>query len=656
MLPRRARLVVSTALVLAATLSSGSQGTRILAQTPTFRSGVKLIDIDVYVTDQDGQFVKNLTRDDFEIIEDGQPQDLQAITFVDLPFDTERRVPADANAPEPDVVTNQTVDGRLYVLLIDSPSTHDCPVEPYILLVRRTINRFIDDALQDGDLTAIVHVQGTFGNAQSFTTSKALLHESANKYGLGLSGPPELVTPEERMRRQIDSFQAIRDVAARLGAVTGRRKSIVWMGAQLMFDAPECTPSTPPSAGCRMLPYWAAVMSANREAISTANRNNVAVYSVDPCGLTIAMGRNELDRLAALRAVADDTGGLSVVNTNNFRDGFTNIVRDNSTYYVLGYVPKTEYRDGKFHPVTVRVKRPGLYTVRQRKGYMAAALEGPAADAIETPAGASLAAREALRMPVATRGVGVSLFNASFRGDAKSDSVLVGGKISADLLLDGAQQVGLSYQVFTQENHVQVGEYKTFTLNLQPDSRANVATSGLHFVERISLPPGRYEIRYAVDQPGGHVGSVVAPLIVPKFDDALSLSGVVLASDRTAAHFMLRDDAEIRERLGANPTSERAFHRGDLLNAYVEVYSDDARLTADDMTVTGILSTVDGKPVSRQDARLRSVVQSGDGRWAYTVEMDLADVPAGSYAVTLEAVSPRHKEPVRRVIPITVEE
>jgi hypothetical protein len=234
--------------------------------------------------------------------------------------------------------------------------------------------------------------------------------------------------------------------------------------------------------------------------------------------------------------------------------------------------------------------------------------------------------------------------------------VVIGGTIAGDLLLDGTQQVGLAYQVFTIENHVQVGEYQTFALNLQADTRAKVGANGLHFVDRLSLPPGRYEIRYAVDQPGGHVGSVVAPLTVPKFDEALSLSGVVLASVATADHVMLRDDAGIRERLGANPTSARIFHRGDTLNAFAEVYSDDARLTADDLTITGSLSTVDGLPVSREDARLRSAERPGDGRWAYTVEVGLDDVPAGSYVVTIEATSTRHNDPVRHAILITVEE
>ena len=55
-------------------------------QGPTFRTGIKLIDIDVYVTDKDGHFVKDLTKDELEIVEDGRVQPIETLAFVDLPM------------------------------------------------------------------------------------------------------------------------------------------------------------------------------------------------------------------------------------------------------------------------------------------------------------------------------------------------------------------------------------------------------------------------------------------------------------------------------------------------------------------------------------------------------------------------------------------
>jgi hypothetical protein len=347
---------------------------------------------------------------------------------------------------------------------------------------------------------------------------------------------------------------------------------------------------------------------------------------------------------------------LSIVGTNNFSRGFQNIVRDNSTYYVLGYVPSQEYRDGKFHRVDVRVKRPGRFTVRTRKGYMAPAPEMRVADAAAPPPGSSEAARAALRQPIPVRGLEVSLFTAPFKGTGRDHSVIIGGRVRGELLLEGKQDISLSYQVFTLENRIQAGEFKVFALNLRPETRTRVATDGLHFVDRLSLPPGRYELRYVVDQPGGAVGSVVAPLLVPKFDEELSLSGVTLASAATAGRFLVRDDQEVRERTGATPTSARAFRPDDVITAYLEVYSGDSRLTAADLIVNAIISTPAGQEIKRVVARDGSQEKRSAVGWPFTVELHLSDVPAGSYVLTVTVEAKRQRDPVQQQIPIRVEE
>ena len=125
-----------------------------------------------------------------------------------------------------------------------------------------------------------------------------------------------------------------------------------------------------------------------------ATRANVAIYSVDPRGvaseadnalqisgipdgvaadvgnLTSAL-RDELRReLGTLRTFAEVTGGVAAVGSNDFDAAFRRVVQDNSSYYVLGYHPAELKHDGKFHDITVRVKRPGVQ-VRARKGYYA---------------------------------------------------------------------------------------------------------------------------------------------------------------------------------------------------------------------------------------------------------------------------------------------
>ncbi len=83
-------------------------------------------------------------------------------------------------------------------------------------------------------------------------------------------------------------------------------------------------------------------------------------------------------RLDSLRLLADNTDGLAIINTNDLDAGAARIVRDLSSYYLLGYYSANENLDGKWRTIKVRVKRPGV-EVRARKGYRALRAEDMAA-------------------------------------------------------------------------------------------------------------------------------------------------------------------------------------------------------------------------------------------------------------------------------------
>lgn len=632
--------------------------------TPTFRSGVRLVDLDVFVTDKDGKFVGDLTKDDFEIVEDGRPQEIHSLSYINLPLPAAEAAPAkDASQPEPDVQTNATRQDRIYVIVMDSPSTKRPPGEfvgglVYTALMKRVAAQFVRESLGAGDQVAIVHAHGSFTDSQTFTTSRQLLLASIDRYGRGRSGDDGHLSPQEQVARHLGSFRTLQDVAERLGAISGRRKAIIWIGAQMLYAMPTAGthPGCDSSPECTTLQAsYPNIQTAYRDAISAANRHNVAIYAVDPSGLQAVFGGIELDRRSGLMAVAEDTGGQSVINTNNFTGGFQSIVRDNSTYYILGYAPAIDHRDGKFHDVRVRVKKPGL-TVRARKGYFAPSADARAESLPPLPAGVTEAARHALRMPLSVNGLGLELFATPLRGTGRDASVVVGGRVAGELMLAPRSQIALSYQVFTKENKVQAGEYKVFTLDLASPNRERAARGGLSFVERITLPPGSYELRFVVDQPGANVGSVNVSIAVPAFDEPLSLSGIVLGALSTSDAVTLRPDPELRSALGANPTTVRRFPAGDLLAAFAEVYSDDPRTTSADVDVSASVTTAEGARLwSERATPVPGSDSPRQGRWAFKAEISLADMPPGSYVLTLEATSTRRRDrPVRRQLPFVV--
>ena len=666
--------VVSAAMLpsstrLAALASDGDQAAA-TAPNPTFRSGVRAIEVDVFVTDREGRFVRGLTQDDFELLEDGQRQDIRSFSSIDLPIDVVSAASDPASVVEPDVISNTMPAGRVYILLMDSPSTANPGGQErrgatYDFYAKAFARQFVEESVAAGDFVAVVHVQGTFTDSQTFTTSKQRIIASIDRYGRGLSGAQSDLTGPEMVRRNMDTYRAIETLSERLGSMSGRRKAILWLGGQIDFDPTDrLCPSVDPMQLCAVRTSAPALLAAYRDAIGAANRNNVSVYPIDPSGLTIARLAgdglepvSDIQRQAALRMVAEDTGGVAVVGTNNLTGMYKEIVRDTSTYYLLGYTPAIEHRDGKFHDIRVRLKRPGL-TVRARKGYFAPRPDAPAAVERPLPEGVSTAARDALRMPLPVRGLTIDVFSAPFKGVDGKSTVVIGGQIAGALRLSDGERMTVSYQIFDLEGALQKGEYKVFTLNPTPETRARTEETGLRFVERVELPPGRYELRLVADQPDGALGSVVVPLEIPTLDEALALSGITLAASSIASNLTLFEDVAARSAHDMNPTAIRRFPRGDVVSLFTEVYSNDARMTAEVLTVSAIVTDTAGVEVKREEAILVPPADdtTAAGRWGFKMEISLLDVDPGRYVVTVEATSERRSAPVRRSLLITVED
>jgi hypothetical protein len=118
-----------------------------------------------------------------------------------------------------------------------------------------------------------------------------------------------------------------------------------------------------------------------RDIVGAAARTNTAVYTWDPRGVAafefsepgvslVADRRSLQDTTESLRTIAGETGGRAIVNTNDPLVLMRQMLVDSTTYYLLGFTSIDGPRDGKFHEISVRVKRKGI-EVRARKGYWA---------------------------------------------------------------------------------------------------------------------------------------------------------------------------------------------------------------------------------------------------------------------------------------------
>src|SRR5260221_10444020 len=168
---RAPRSIILTALALGAVAILSAQAPQPPAR-PTFQLSVNYVDVDVTVTDAAGNFVTGLTRDDFQLLEDGKPQKIDAFSFVELPIERPSRFQLLGRPVRVDVRSNQdTSSGRVYVILLD-----DLDVSPLRTnQVRKAAHEFIEQHFGPHDIAAVVCTSGRKESAQEFTSDPALL-------------------------------------------------------------------------------------------------------------------------------------------------------------------------------------------------------------------------------------------------------------------------------------------------------------------------------------------------------------------------------------------------------------------------------------------------------------------------------------------------
>ena len=330
--------IVLTAALCCTTASAGQQarpsGAAPEPQTPTFRLQVEVVEMDVRVTDAKGNFVRNLTKDDFQIFEDGKEQTVTTFSLVDIPIEPSSQ-PVSRSLPiEPDVQSNERrVDGRAYVMLLDDLNTHP----ERTARTRNAARRFIERHLGANDLMAIVFTQADAA-AQEFTSNKRLLLSAVDTF-MGqeipertLPQPIGPVAPADATQinnvapapatftaaggrefasngRQV--MMELTTVAAWLDGMTGRKKAVVLITDGFPYALDDLALDTRPGIG----------------------RMNLSVYAVDTNQGAVQTATDQLTMLT------ESAGGFVVMDNSDIGRGFDRIVAENSTLLPDGVLP-----------------------------------------------------------------------------------------------------------------------------------------------------------------------------------------------------------------------------------------------------------------------------------------------------------------------------
>lgn len=379
---------------------------------------VRVINVDVVVTDRAGKPIKGLEMKDFEVFENGKPQTVTNFYEVS---EAAGRLEAGA-APQPVAGSpsaaadrRPTSTPRKIIYFIDNLSLNPLNRNH----VFKTMKQFARESLRPGDEAMIatwnrsmkVRVPFTRDVAQIVQELDGISRESA----FGVQNTSERRSAESRIREARSYEEAIstarsyaqsveHDLRQTVSALNGLLATLAGVeGKKILVLTSEGMPMSP---GREMFVYiddvarektdWQSRGSSLMEAMGfdssqlvqsigrSANANGITLYPLHAGGLgagmegsaensaPIGVGVQQAaisNSTDSLHLLADMTGGIATVGTNNFQRAFDRIEQDLGSYYSVGYRSSTERVDRQ-RSVQVRVKNNKKYIVRSRRTFV----------------------------------------------------------------------------------------------------------------------------------------------------------------------------------------------------------------------------------------------------------------------------------------------
>lgn len=387
-----------------------SSGTPDPSPTVTLRFDVNLVQIDAVVTDKQGNRISDLTRDDFEVLQDGHPQTVTHLSYV-----RGSRPPVNGN-PRANGQLDASEVARTIVVFLDDVGMDFSELSR----ARSALLKFVASEVRPGDLWGIHTASGGSDFWQKFS-----------------SNPDEIRAMVEHLRWRLLSADSqpvffpeftisIVEVLHALQKIPGR-KTMIFVNHGSYYN----------------------VASVNGIA-DLANRASVKIQSIDARGLQVSeamrvsysdasqrfpsdpstgmtpsvdsgpLSRSQLYFLAqqAAASLAEKTGGVSFTNRNSLLTDLQSAVNDDDGYYLIAWNPGDVFaareRGGYYHEIKVKLRRPGL-RIRSRAGFFSV----PGGD-LYADDSTKTKMQHALFSPFRMSGIEVAI-NAAFDMDGKSD-------------------------------------------------------------------------------------------------------------------------------------------------------------------------------------------------------------------------------------------
>ncbi len=527
------------AVLMAATAGSQEKRAGAPPQTggPTFRARTELVTIPAVVT-RGGRHVSGMKKEDFSILEDGQPR---TIAFFEE-IHTKPQVIEQAQTPG-GTYTNEITETRepagLTIILLDTLHT------PYLFQAnaRKEIIKFLSNSITAGQPTMLLQLtRKGIQVIHNFTTSPDVLMAALRNVRSTLEGnkPQQAeLTDADHMpqsaqaRNEIELLGAfaasdpylssveafacddarmtldeLRQLARSLGAVAGRKTMVLASGGTVFF--PMELPQVCPDLASNFNETWALLSSANIAVypVDVAQPEN-PTYASPEYKAPVRTGR-PIAKQMLFDSVASSTGGTVCSFRNDLDTCFKKAVEDSSEYYMLSYYAKPLEKPG-WRKLVVKTHLQGVH-VRARSGYFSLGVNhDPEAQRKMDVALAIVSPVEYTGLPFSVRWDKVTgppekpKYGFELRISPKALTVdqQDGNHLKMNVVVVAQDAAGKTVGSLTQE----------IEAKLKPESLQKLLSSGMRYSNALEAPAGDSKVKFILrDALTGRMGTVTAPM------------------------------------------------------------------------------------------------------------------------------------------------
>jgi len=666
----------------------------LLAQDATFIVDTKLVVINVTVKDKAGRPVPDLKKEDFQLLEDGVPQQitvfdrqdlstepLAPMSFTQRPQTIEER----AEAPPPGTSVNRQVppdpkrfqDRRLIGLFFDMTSMQ--PLEQ--ARAQEAAVKWIQSQMTAADLVGVMTFGSKFRMVQEFTDDRDLLIQTVKSLTLGDSSDLQGLAATAADEGD-DSGSFVADQTEFNIFNTDRKLTALEDAARKLSIYPEKKALIYFSSGVEKTGI--ENQSQLKATVNAAVRSNVSFYPVDarglvaeapggdasvasPRGTGILTGTSQNSRRASLNdsqetlsTLASDTGGKALLDSNDLTLGIRQAQEDIRSYYIIGYYSSNTATDGKYRRVQIKLASNTQAKLDYRKGYYAGKTF-----AKFTSADKERQLEEALTLGDPVSELPLALEVDYFRVAKDRYFVPISVKLPGSSIgyskkgTNQTNQLDFIGQVRDSNGRLVGGVRDQITVKLNETNAAQIDRRYMQYDSGLTLPAGNYNLTFlAREGLTGKMGTFETKFAVPDLNSGKSLrvSSVILSSQREAVSAavgaadnnrkLLTNHPLIQDGQKVVPSITRVFRKDQTLYVYFEVY--DPSVDPDQKTpnVYAAVELLQGarKAFTSRPVRVDKLATSRPGVAPFSFEIPLNRLQPGEYVSQVDVIDERgHK-------------